>query len=217
MTPIERKGASWKAALTAQLQRVLGWIRRGVAPPPQCAPAAPDNGWPGSPRILVVDDDPSGLERARELLGRWGIAPMVAADGVQAVEFARRHEFDLILMDLQMPVLDGLWEPPSRSVCMSRRAPASARPCWPTRRMRSRTICCATVASTAFSKNPAALKRSTTACCAGAALADTLLPRLAVQPRPSPAHIRSAELAQPFGAAPVCKSMVAVFIKGLST
>jgi CheY-like chemotaxis protein len=42
------------------------------------------------------------------LLHRWGIAPILATDGAQAVELACGCDFDLILMDLQMPVLDGL-------------------------------------------------------------------------------------------------------------
>jgi CheY-like chemotaxis protein len=59
-------------------------------------------------QILVVDDNPSHLADACELLGRWGITPIVATDGTEAVAVAREHELDLILMDLQMPELDGL-------------------------------------------------------------------------------------------------------------
>jgi CheY-like chemotaxis protein len=59
-------------------------------------------------RVLVVDDDPSSLADACELLSRWGITPILAADGTEAVVIARERDLDLILMDLQMPVLDGL-------------------------------------------------------------------------------------------------------------
>jgi CheY-like chemotaxis protein len=59
-------------------------------------------------RVLVADDNPANLGDARELLGRWGITPMLAADGAEAVALACQAGFDLILMDLQMPVLDGL-------------------------------------------------------------------------------------------------------------
>jgi len=63
---------------------------------------------PSELHVLVVDDDPSYLADACELLSRWGITPIVAADGAEAVAVARERELDLILMDLQMPVLDGL-------------------------------------------------------------------------------------------------------------
>ena len=64
--------------------------------------------FPRSPHILVVDDNPANLGLACELLEGWGITPMLAADGAEAVTLACGHDFDLILMDLQMPILDGL-------------------------------------------------------------------------------------------------------------
>jgi len=63
---------------------------------------------PSGLHVLVVDDNPSNLAEACELLSRWGITPILATDGVEAVAVARERELDLILMDLQMPVLDGL-------------------------------------------------------------------------------------------------------------
>jgi len=72
------------------------------------ARAAPDNPFPDRPRILVVDDCPVNQLLVAALLWRWGITPLVAADGAEAVALACGQDFDLILMDLQMPVLDGL-------------------------------------------------------------------------------------------------------------
>ena len=60
------------------------------------------------PRVLVVDDDPRHLDDASALLAFWGIAPTLATDGAEAADLACARPFDLILMDLQMPGLDGL-------------------------------------------------------------------------------------------------------------
>jgi CheY-like chemotaxis protein len=59
-------------------------------------------------RVLIVDDNPANLMVISALLEAKGIVPALAADGAQAVELVRERPFDLILMDLQMPVLDGL-------------------------------------------------------------------------------------------------------------
>jgi CheY-like chemotaxis protein len=58
--------------------------------------------------MLVVDDNPANLMFARELLMYFNIEPMVAADGAEAVALAAEFHLDMILMDLQMPVMDGL-------------------------------------------------------------------------------------------------------------
>lgn len=59
-------------------------------------------------RVLVVDDCPVNRLLACTLLWRWGIDPVVAAEGAQAVRLAGEAAFDLILMDVDMPVMDGL-------------------------------------------------------------------------------------------------------------
>jgi CheY-like chemotaxis protein len=60
------------------------------------------------PRVMVVDDNPANHLDASELLSAWGITPVLAADGAEAVALAGAQDFDLILMDLNMPVLDGI-------------------------------------------------------------------------------------------------------------
>jgi len=62
--------------------------------------------FPGA-RVLVVDDSEVNREVASEALGRLGVVPTLAEDGVQAVEIMRRQSFDLVLMDGSMPNLDG--------------------------------------------------------------------------------------------------------------
>lgn len=59
-------------------------------------------------RVLIVDDDPVNLLLASAMLAALGVRPVVAEGGAAAVMLASRLRLDLILMDLQMPVLDGL-------------------------------------------------------------------------------------------------------------
>ena len=58
-------------------------------------------------RILVVEDQEDNRQILRDLLTNAGYEMLVAEDGVQAVEQTEKHRPDLILMDIQLPVLDG--------------------------------------------------------------------------------------------------------------
>jgi CheY-like chemotaxis protein len=59
-------------------------------------------------RVLAADDVPQNLELLQLLLARRGHTLTAVSDGAAVVEMAARQEFDLVLMDFQMPVLDGL-------------------------------------------------------------------------------------------------------------
>ena len=59
-------------------------------------------------RILAVDDNEVNLQIARELLQEYGIQVDTAVDGEQALHLVRAEPYDLVLMDVQMPVMDGL-------------------------------------------------------------------------------------------------------------
>jgi CheY-like chemotaxis protein len=58
--------------------------------------------------ILVVDDNPSNVKLVKFLLEKRGYDVRVAANADQALAELGRHNPDLILMDLQLPGLDGL-------------------------------------------------------------------------------------------------------------
>ena len=58
-------------------------------------------------RIMVVDDSPINVLAAKEFLVKWSAEVLSAADGAEAVELFEKNHVDLILMDLQMPVMDG--------------------------------------------------------------------------------------------------------------
>ncbi|MEO1089021.1 MAG: response regulator [Pseudomonadota bacterium] len=59
-------------------------------------------------RLLVVDDNPVNVRLLQVLLEREGHEVVDAADGATALERMREHVFDAVLMDLQMPGIDGL-------------------------------------------------------------------------------------------------------------
>jgi CheY-like chemotaxis protein len=62
----------------------------------------------GGARILVVEDEPSNREVAEFLLLDAGLVPDLAADGREALDRVRNGPYSMILMDLQMPVMNGL-------------------------------------------------------------------------------------------------------------
>jgi PAS domain S-box-containing protein len=58
--------------------------------------------------VLVVDDNEINRRLMRVLLGRRGVSVSEANDGIAAVEAVERHRFDLILMDVRMPGMNGI-------------------------------------------------------------------------------------------------------------
>ena len=59
-------------------------------------------------RILVADDHPTNRKVVELILGQTGVELVQVEDGAQAVKAFRAQSFDLVLMDMQMPVMDGL-------------------------------------------------------------------------------------------------------------
>ena len=58
-------------------------------------------------RVLLVEDNPTNQLVARRMLAKWECRVEVAADGVEAVEYLRSMDFDVVLMDCMMPNMDG--------------------------------------------------------------------------------------------------------------
>ena len=76
------------------------------------APEVPEKQQIGSSvyelNVLVAEDSEVNQFIIRELLAEWGVNVSVVADGAAAVEAFKSEGFDLILMDIQMPKMDGL-------------------------------------------------------------------------------------------------------------
>jgi CheY-like chemotaxis protein len=103
-----------QATLTKHLTERSGFLS-GLMPvsDPECAPA-PEEAEAvlrrdfASARLLLVEDDPFNQEVALLQLGDFGWTLDVAGNGREAVDLPGTHAYDLILMDMQMPVMGGL-------------------------------------------------------------------------------------------------------------
>ncbi len=101
--PVRRK------MLLAELGRWMGASGRpcsGV----DVRPLLEKIGWrrESPPRILVAEDNPVNRKLAERLLAKLGLDAKVVDDGAEAVDACRAGEYDCILMDVQMPRMDGL-------------------------------------------------------------------------------------------------------------
>jgi signal transduction histidine kinase/ActR/RegA family two-component response regulator len=74
------------------------------APAAAAEPAGPDRAL----KVLVADDHPTNRKVVELILAGAGIEVVAAENGKDALDRAREQAFDLILMDMQMPVMDGL-------------------------------------------------------------------------------------------------------------
>lgn len=59
-------------------------------------------------KVLLAEDEPINGEITKYLLESVGLIPTLAEDGIQALELAEKFDYDLILMDMRMPNMDGL-------------------------------------------------------------------------------------------------------------
>ncbi|MDX2194260.1 MAG: ATP-binding protein [Gemmatimonadales bacterium] len=92
LAPALVEAAEWNGTDSAEVARVLGsWLQRI------------DRG-----RVLLAEDNLANQMVASAMLERLGVQLEVARNGLEAVEAAARGGFDLVLMDFQMPELDGV-------------------------------------------------------------------------------------------------------------
>jgi two-component system sensor histidine kinase/response regulator len=98
---------------TARLQQATGPAPADDMLGPGLNQTAPAQALPSRNRlvgahVLLAEDNLVNQEVACELLRAMGLVVDVASDGAQALALAQRQPYDLILMDMQMPVMDGL-------------------------------------------------------------------------------------------------------------
>src|SRR5690606_32750842 len=92
-----------KPACTRKLQRVLLELVR-----PQLTYNEPEQPAPSrDARVLCVDDNPANLLLVKTLLDDMGADVIAVDNGPAALEAVKQHPFDLVLMDVQMPGMDG--------------------------------------------------------------------------------------------------------------
>jgi signal transduction histidine kinase/HPt (histidine-containing phosphotransfer) domain-containing protein/BarA-like signal transduction histidine kinase len=94
-----------KPILPSELLQVIRTELSGLPVPVRTVPTARPQLAPR--RILLAEDSPINQRVASGLLVKWGHQVVVVEDGRAAVEAFDREPFDLILMDVQMPVMDG--------------------------------------------------------------------------------------------------------------
>ncbi len=105
------KGSTFSFDLLMGLDRDMAHSAAEITPPPPEAPPASRGDGPrrvlDGRKILVAEDNEINQEVALELLRGFGAEVDLAANGQEALDAFAKRDYDLILMDIQMPIMDG--------------------------------------------------------------------------------------------------------------
>jgi two-component system sensor histidine kinase/response regulator len=93
------------SAIATSAGLTSSWERYQPEQPSLRAVASPSATFAG--RVLLVEDNAVNRQVASRLLATLGLHPTIAVDGAEGVEQVSANEYDLVLMDCQMPTLDG--------------------------------------------------------------------------------------------------------------
>ena len=101
------KGAGSTFWFTARIAKAIPPIKSSARPALSSAEERLHDNYSGM-RILLAEDEPINQEVARDLLEVVGLIVDIANDGVEAVAMAKQTRYDVVLLDLRMPKLNGL-------------------------------------------------------------------------------------------------------------
>ena len=94
--------------LQAALENSFRTVKIAAPPAPVAEELPGDLAAQYPMRILIAEDNPINQQLAMIVLTRMGYQPELAENGIEALEKLREQRFDLVLMDVQMPEMDGL-------------------------------------------------------------------------------------------------------------
>ena len=100
-----KQGARFVLELPAET-----WSEHSSTPSTPSAPSVPAvMDWDGSGiKVLMAEDNELNIMYAKALLQRWKVTFDVVPNGAEALEHMKSNDYDLVLLDVQMPVMDGM-------------------------------------------------------------------------------------------------------------